>query len=402
MKKFDIFLIQCNPILLLVGYVLMHSVLSLMGQNTRVASVIFDGVLLFMSIYIIAVCSKDFIIEKGKSLLTVLSVLLILYALRMVFDVYAGPFSMEIPHSSMWNDILLTVGGSFFPTWAMISSRKYIKLDAVVKGVFIAGLIACVFAFLNIRINGFSYEEGRLTLGGGLHTLALARLGAIEVIAALHMFLNGGKKRICYVAGILIGGFIALASGSRGGVAGVVVAIGIYMVVGARKRPLLMALGAILVFLFMLDVVQILEWVGNYFPVFSDRMLDSIVESDQGGRELLRQKAVNLIYENPIIGYGYRLSSDSTGYGPHHGILEVLLCLGIPVGALFCYFVYLKGAIYSVAMMSDKRYVFPCLMAVFSFVTSMSSSSLSTNSFDFSMALLGVAYYYNYKMIKRT
>ena len=393
------FLIQLNPILFLMGYMLMHSFLGFaFGGGSRTASVAFNGVLLALSIFIIMICSKDFIIEKGRSFLTFFSVLLMLYALRMVTDIFIGPFSTVLPHSQMWDDVLMIVGGAFFPTWAMISSRKHIDVQKIATGVFWTGLFACVFFLLGLLRNGLglSFEDERLDVGGSLHSLALARLGAIEVLAALHMLINSKKKMLLYLFGLIIGLFVSLASGGRGGITGVIIAVGVYSVMAMRKNGAALLVSILGVIIFIINFETILLWLGNYFPVISNRMLLTITEGDLSDRDILYDMAYQRIIEHPLFGFGYRLKADATGYGPHNGILDVVLCLGIPMGVVFAFFVYIKGSIYSMIMMEDRSLAFPCLLSIFALASSISSSSVPTGSFDCAIALLGITYYYHY------
>lgn len=378
----------------------MHSFLGFaFGEGTRVASIAFNGILLVLSIHIILICSKDFIIEKGHPFLTFFSVLMMLYALRMVLDIYEGPFSSVLPQNKMWDDVLMVVGGAFFPTWAMISSRKYIDIKIIATGVFWTGLFACVFFLLDLLRNGLglSFEDDRLDVGGSLHSLALARLGAIEVLAALHMLINSKKRILFHLLGLAIGLFVCLASGGRGGITGVVVAVGVFSVMAMRNKKGAQLICLLGVLLFAINIESILLWLGNYFPVISNRMLLTFTEGDLSNRDILYDMAYQRIQENPLMGFGYRLKADATGYGPHNGILDVVLCLGIPLGVLFVYFVYIKGSLYSMKMMVNHSLAFPCLLAVFALASSISSSSVPTGSFDCAIALLGIAYYYSFK-----
>lgn len=382
----------------------MHSFLGFaFGGGSRIASVAFNGVLLALSLYIMLICSKDFIIEKGRSFLTFFSTLLMLYALRMVIDVYVGPFSRVIPQGQMWDDVLMIVGGAFFPTWAMISSRKYIDIQAIAAGVFWTGLFACIFFLLGISRNAFglSFEEERLDAGGSLHSLALARLGAIEMLAAFHVLINKHSRKFLYLFGLIIGLFVCLASGSRGGITGVFIALSVFSVMSIRKKRVPLIISFLGVVLFVLNIEPILVWLGNYFPIISARMLDTVMEGDLSNRDILYNMAYQRISENPLLGYGYRLKADLTGYGPHNGILDVVLCLGIPIGIVFTFFVYIKGSIYSMKMMVERCFAFPCLLSIFALASSFSASSVPAGSFDCAIALLGISYYYHY-LGKRT
>ncbi len=399
MSKVKYYIIQYNAVLFLLGYLLMHAVSFVAFDGaSRSASIVYDAFQAILSLYVMGVCYKNIVVEPRRSLLTALAIIMTLYAVRIFIDIFVGPFSTILSSQVMWNDFLQIVGVSFLPTWSIISSRKHIDIEKVSEGVFWVGLIVCVLIVLGFRLRGMvdSFEEERITAGGGLSSLAIAKVGAIEVIAALYMLLNGKKNKIIYIVGLILGGFIMLASGSRGGVAGCVIAIAVYLIWSTRKKTLLMLLGVTAVVLFFVNLVPILMWLSDYFPVLSNRMLAAVIEADQSGRQTLREQALYLISDNSIFGYGYRLNTDVSGYGPHNGLLEVFLCLGLPIGILFSYFIYAKGIWYALLMIEDRRFVFASLMAIFAIVSSMSGSSLSTSSFDFALAFVGIAYYYHF------
>lgn len=399
MSKIKYLYIQFHASVFLLGYLLMHTVLSaITGGASHGASIAFNGFMLVSSIYVMAICHGDIIIEHGKNFLNVFSIVMILYSLRMFFDIYSGPFSMIVPLKNMWDDFLRTVGGTFLPTWAIISSRRYIDIEKISTLSFWFGLVTCLFTIYILQTQGItSYEEGRVDLSSGLHSLSLVKLGAIEIIAALHVIINNKKKLIWFVGclGLILGGFIALISGSRGGVVGVVIAIAVYIIMRNRKRPLLMLVSSIVVMIFIINIVPILTWISDFFPVFGNRMLEAVIDMDTSNRDILWEQAMGFILENPVLGYSYRLNTDLTGYGPHNGILEVALCLGIPIAALFVYYAYIKAFKYATIMMLDHRYIFVSLITVFAIVSSMSSTSLSNGIFDFAISIVGIAYYYS-------
>jgi len=394
------YIIQYNAVLFLLGYLLMHAVSFVaFGGASRTASIAYDAFQSILSLYVICICYRDFFIEPQKPLFSALAIIMILYTVRIYIDIFSGPFSRILSKQVMWNDFLQIVGVSFLPTWSLICSRKYINIEIISNGVFWVGLAVCVLTTLGFHFLGMmdSLEEERMSAGGGLNTLALAKIGAIEIIAALYMLFNYKKNKIIYFVGLAIGFYVMMASGSRGGVAGLVIAIAVYLTWATRKKQFLMLIGVITVVLFFVNLIPILIWLSDYFPIFSNRMLATIIEADQSGRQELREQALKLIFENPIFGYGYRLNADITGFGPHNGILEIFLCLGIPVGIFFTYFVYAKGVWYALLMMADRRFIFASLMAIFSIVSSMSSNSLSTGSFDFALVFIGIAYYYHFR-----
>lgn len=403
MSKTNIFIIQLHAVMLLLGYYFVHSVVGVMtGGSTRLTSIIYDGVQLAMSLYVLAICRRDLRIEKRCSSLSFLLVLMLLYALRIVYDMFSGPFVGRIPQAWFLNDFLTIAVCTFTAVWAIIVSRKWLDLDKIVRLVFWLGIITIVCVIYTIRVNGVgdSYQNERLDGGQGLGTLALCKIGAIEAIASIHLLLNPKRNKalvLFFLLGLIIGGWLMFASGSRGGVVGFVIALGVYFLFSSR-RSILLSLAAILVVLLVIaNIVPIILWVSDYFPVFGQRMLNAILENDQSSRQELRNLAIQHILENPLLGFSYRLNPIETGFLPHNGVLDVFLALGVPIGILFVFFVYIKGFIMSVKMMTNRYFFFPTVIAVSAIVSSMSSSSLSNGGFDFAVAFVAIMYYYYYK-----
>ena len=404
MNKTRYFVIQLNAVMLLLGYWFFHAIVTLViGESSRVMSIVFDGIQLIMSLYVIAVCHRDFVIEEKGTGLVFFSILLVLYSLRMFIDMIGGPFVGKLPTEVFLNDILLTVVGTFIPVWSFIISRKYIDVDTVVKFIFWVGLIIILAVRLNAQNIGNIdvYEEERMSGGQGLGSLVLVKVGAFVVMAAIHLLLNPLSKRkylkIFYVLGLMMGVWIALASGARGGVVGLVIAVGTYFVFSSRHTVFLIVIAVIAVILVIVNIVPILTWLSDFFPVFGRRMLATVIENDQSDRQELRRQAIEITLNHPFFGYSYRMLPTPTGFRTHNGILEVSIALGIPVTILFIYFVYIKGVFLSLKNMINKSLIFPTTAAIFALSSSMSSSSISNGAFDFSVCFLFIACYYYLK-----
>lgn len=395
-KKYNI--IQLHAALTLLGYWCIHSLVTLaIGNSTRFVSIGYDAFQFVLSAYVVIVCFRDIPVGFKKSYLSIFSILMALYSFRMVLDMIGGPFQGLLPQRVFMNDIMQTVLHTFTGAWAMIASRKYLDIDRLAKLTFYFGLVTILAAIASLRSGniGISYDEERLSYGGGLGTLALVKIGAIEVIAAFHLFLNSEKRRYFYLLGVVLGFWLSLASGSRGGVAGLVIAFLFYWILASRKNILLAVIAILGAILFIVNIEPILIWLEDYFPIISRRMLNTIQEHDEGNREILRQAAMERIWENPFFGYSYRLRADLTGYGPHNGILDYMLALGIPLGLLFVIVVYVRGVVMAARMVIDRRLFFPSVLAVFALTASMSGNA-TDSVFCFSVVLLGSAYYYRY------
>lgn len=389
-------IIQLHAVMLLLGYWFAHSLVTLIiGESSRTISVSYNGIQLMFSFYVMLICRKDFKIEKKRYFLFIYSCLLALYSIRMVYDMFYGPFTSVLPRSVFWADILNVVFHSFVGAWAMIVSRKYLDINKIAKLTYWTGFFIILATIITLNLQGLTdiYEEERLDQGGGLGTLALVKIGAIEVISALHMLLNAKKFRIIYLIGLILGLWMTLASGSRGGFVGLVIALLVYWLLSSTKNLFFTIVAICGVGYVLLNIETIILWIGDYFPIISRRMLLTLNESDEGNRELIREWAFDRIRENPLLGYSYRLKADLSGYGPHNGILDFVLALGIPIGFVYAMTVYVRGLIIAFRMMRNLSLFFPTVMGIFVLVVSMTGNSYNT-VFCFSIVLLVASYYY--------
>ena len=402
MRKTHYFIIQLHAVLSIMGYWCMHSILTaLFGGASSIASITYDALQLIVSLHVMMICKKDFMIERGRTMLSFYSIILMLYSLRMVFDMVIGPFTSQVTMGMFLNDILLTVFHTFTAVWAMITSRKFLDINMIARILFIMSFVTVLLILITYFKGNldYDYEEQRMSGGRGLGSLALAKIGAITVLSAIHLLLNDRRKKLklLYVFGVIIGLWLALASGSRGALVALIIALAIYWVFASRRNVYLLipALAAIL--LILIYFVPILVWLSDYFPVFGNRMLATIIENDQSGRQELRNQAIQLISDNPLIGYSYRLLPTETGYSPHNGILDIFLALGVPIGILFIIFAYIKPIIISIKIMPRRDTFLATTMCVLFITNSMSGGSIDEPGFGFGICLLASVYYYGTK-----
>lgn len=400
MNNTKIFVIQLHAVMSLLGYWFFHSMVILaLGSSSTMFSIGYDAIQLLLAFYVIYICRRDIVVESGCTQLKFFSLLLVLYTVRMVYDMVNGPFIGQVSTSMFITDIIHTVGGNFVSIWAIIISRKYIDIDKIVRLVFWMGFATIVAVLLKAdAIGGSNYEEERMDGGQGLGSLALAKLGAIVFMASIHLLFNNEKRRVMkaiYFAGLIISGWLTLASGSRGAVAALVIALGVYFIFSTRRNPLLAVMAVVSVILVVINIVPILMWLSDYFPVFGQRMLLTILEDDQSGRQEIRRQAWEVTINHPFFGYSYRLFGSEAGFRAHNGILEVSIALGIPITLLYVYFVYVKGMLIAVKNMVNRNLLFPTTMGIFALAASMSSSSISNAVFDFAFCILVIACYYN-------
>lgn len=399
MTKTQYAIIQFHAAVSILGYWCIHSILGIVSSSVNsTTSILYDGFQLMLSLYVIFICRNNMQIGRHCSTLLFYMFLLFLYLIRVFIDMVDGPFSLILPTSIFMNDMFRFIG-TFTAAWAMIASWKYLNLQKIANYVFWIGFVTIICVRAKLVSMGLidAYLEERMDAGRGLGTLALVKLSAAEVCASIHLLVSryktGIPHKILYILGIIIGLWLNLASGSRGGVVGLVLALGFYWIFSSRRHIFLNVLSLTSIVLIIVYVVPILEWLSHFFPIMSNRMLLTLLENDQSGRELIRQQAWTLILEHPILGYSYRLLPTPTGYGAHNGILNITLALGIPIGFLFIYFVYLKVIIMSIRLTGNNSNLFAVTMAIFALVISISGSGVADSCFNFSIILLAATYY---------
>ncbi len=406
MSKTKYFIIQLHAVMSIMGYWCMHSILGvLVGETSSMVSIAYDGMQLMLSLYVMSICRKDFMIEKGRTMLSFYFLILFLYSLRMFFDILIGPFSTIVPMGMFLNDILLTVFHCFTATWAIITSRKYLDINMIASILFLMSLVTVVFILIGFDTQGLmnQYEEERMDAGRGLGTLALAKIGAVTALVAMHLFLNDKKRFLkpFFILSIILGVWLLLGSGSRGTLAGLILTLAVYWTFASRHNKFLQIVVITVTLLLLINIVPLLIWLSDYFPVMGQRMLATILENDQSGRELLRNQAVQLILDNPLFGYSYRLGVTETGYSTHNGILSIFLALGIPIGLLFVFFIYVKPIVVAIKLMPKRDTFLATTMSVLFIINSMSGSSITESCFNFSICLLASVYYYGTKQNER-
>lgn len=387
-------IVQINAVMTVLGFMLLHAVLGLfVGDTGRTVSYAYRVIQLILSLYVIVLLFKEARIGKMPSFLSIYVVLMVLFSIRMFYDKLYGPFVGAVPQSDFTENILTTVVGTFLPAFSIIASRKHLDFDYIAKLLFWGGLISLAGALVEALRFGIVIQEDRMEVGRAFGVLQIAQMSALVIISAVHLFINEKKLKIIYVLGAVFAFVIVMATGARGGVVGMVIAIGLYFIVSSKKNKGLFLVVIIATVLFYINLVPILKSMKSVFPIFSQRMLETVVDKSTGGRDPLFEEAKRLIFENPIIGFSYRLNADSTGYSCHNGILDIMLALGIPIGILFVFEYYIKGMIMSLKRMVDKRFMFPTAVYIFSLVAAISGSSITNTTFCFSIGMLGAACY---------
>lgn len=394
MSKIAYNYIQIFAAVALMGYWCTNSIATFaFGDTPSIVSIAYWAVLLAMSIIVMRICRRDIQIRDNRFLMCY-TVIMFAYVIRMFIDMVFGPFVGEVPNTMFLTDILVVGCGVFVTTFALMSCRHYLDINNICKLIYWIGFIIILIIphITELDVDNMQDAEERMDAGRGMGSLAIVKVGVIEIIVAIHLILNN-KRKYLYIPGLLFAIWTTLAAGSRGGLIALIVALFYYLIINSRKNIFKLLLVVVCLCAVIVYIIPILEWISEYFPVIGYRMLETVVENDQSGREVLREKAYELIYNNPVLGYSYRLVPMPTGYRCHNGILDIFLAFGIPIGLLVLYVAYFKSIIMATSLMDKKEYFMPVVMTIWVLVASMSGSGITDATFCFTMCLLGTIYY---------
>lgn len=395
MNKKSYYYIQFFAAISLMGFWVTNALCTLYwGDTTSAISIAYRAALTCMAIFAIYLCRQDIHIERQNTFQRAYVFIMCAYTLRMLYDTALGPYVGIVPHQNLINNIFFTCISVFFTAYALLICRNHLNINNICSIVYILGLIIIIIVpyIVDIETLLSSDSEERMDAGRGLSTLALMKIGAIEVIASLHLLLNK-KMRLLYIPGLILGLWLCLSSGSRGGLVALIIALGVYWLITSRKNILINMIVICGIVAVCINIIPILEWISQYFPVFGNRMLETIVDNDQSGREVLRERAYELIMDNPTIGYSYMLSPTETGYGCHNGILDIFIAFGIPLGLLCLYYIYVKPLSMSIKMFNTKQHFFAFIMPIWVIIASLSGAGFTDSTFAFAMCIMSSTFY---------
>jgi O-antigen ligase len=223
------------------------------------------------------------------------------------------------------------------------------KSGRIVAAIWLSSLVYAVAQLL--ELNGLTRIQS--TVIDGLVADRVAVLGGDENFAACFISLSvlaGAiygfgivpskcRFRLLALAGSGVGFCAILKTGSRGGLAALLVGLIAILFTTARRVQRLKC-AAVLAILLGVITLGVL-----HNPAFKARVLSSVADGETAGRTVIWSEAVRLFGDSPICGFGSRMClyklGEKTGHdlrGTHNLFLAVLLSSGVIGLAFFLYF----------------------------------------------------------------
>lgn len=336
MKGFNIVKIHTVfYILLFVGFTIVSMVPDVFSLNSRIITVPFRAVVLFLSIAVIfyAVYTKSSN-KFGKTEFFFIAFWLFYFIKAIVtFNTYAFSETIALTENEIY---LRIIGITFIPSLAVLTIKeKDIDYSLFLKCIYyVLYIILLINVFVGIKYNFQGRSSGIMSM----YSISFGHLGVSLALLSIYKLLYEVKRGYMLaipILGTILGLYILYASGSRSPlIAFILCSCFIFYLKNKLKY-----LGLFLLFLCTAVASLIYFRPQNtaidHSSSFLNRVSDMIVSGDSSGRGELYRQGITIFTENPIFG-GRILYFD--GMYPHTIFIEVLMATGIIGLLLYLFF----------------------------------------------------------------
>jgi hypothetical protein len=267
------------------------------------------------------------------------------YITRMTFDTLLSSKFLFRDPQEYW---IWAIGGSFIPMIAFArQDPKNLNWGKIYFWIYfwflLAGVFLCVFASQTVTVAGYgSYDSGRLSLPS-LNPIALGHVGTSILLLAMHGLLNLKlstlKRILASVPGILIGGYLMIASNSRGPLFATIGCFIFLLLAVKGKKKGTIALFSTVGILTFIPIAVYLEntyKISTYSRLFNQNFFEEENVASRSAKYVVAMSDFSL---SPFLGRGLE-PSDGSAY-PHNIVVESFLSMGIFPGFAIIVFISL-------------------------------------------------------------
>jgi len=385
-NKFRInhFFSNLNVIVILIGYPLITSIfIPLLGNQdiaTRTVTIPFR--IFALGITLITL----FLNFKSKTRLPlplkIFFLFWILFLLRMLYDLEIST-EYFIPPQFKQQVWLVAIAICFIPMFSLAKSISKIDFNLVLKYIFVAcNIILIISLFTAIRDTS---EYVRVEANPALNSIELGQFAITATIISLYRFITGEnnslKNRVIYIIIALLGVYVALRTGSRGPIVGLILVLSFWYSLKEKKISKSFFKFSSLVLIILVFKNYILQLFGSISPIIALRIFAAIKGKDNS--VLYREESYNWFFnrflEHPL--YGSHFARLQNGFYPgyaHNIFLDIMLGLGVLGLGLFLY-VLIKAFINVRKHIISKNNYWVGLIMMQVFFLSLSSGAFYAN-----------------------
>ena len=332
------FIAQLYVFLSLLGYQLATTLLLPLSSDAEILSTTvtypYRAVVFVLAFFLIVASPVNRQVQRQNRMTVLYVVFMFVYFIRILVDIFIRQiYVLPSWRSTVLQYMFIVVIPAIL---AMLRSVQYIDFQKLSKWMFWGGVVLLVALILNQNtLIQIEYEV--MTRGEGNVAMGSLNLGYSCVVVSLIALSvlsgdNRGKlfRRLFVWLVFLVSFVIMLRAASRGPLV-TFIAIMLFFVFSRIKNKVFgIFLTLFIILVFWINLSGIIELLGNISPLMEERMLTTLDEGNSSGRDVLAQQAMDLFYQNPIVGKQFVLND---GFYSHNSILDVMIGLGV-FGAL--------------------------------------------------------------------
>jgi hypothetical protein len=377
----------------IAGYALVSAVPPLIGVESRVVSIPYRALALGLALMVIFLAYRRRQFYRGAAWFPLLTFWLF-YTVRIVVDTEFRPVQLG---RGLSDYVLWAFGTCFIPLVAFFQDPGEEALRLAAKYTFWFCLGASALALyvtyreLSLGISA-AYSSGRIG-SDTLNPVSLGHLGVSLSLLSIYYFpLQRWYNRVLLVLAMIVGLFIAGASGSRGPVVAFGAAVLFLLASGLRgisPRTLAIRLAAV-----VFCAWALVQGASLIEGTFGFRIV-SRFQSDNQISRLSSQEHLNLatdaqreFMEHPL--FGNALEETNSQEYPHNIALESFMATGVLGGFMFSAFLlWALVAGFSLARAPAHRWI--ALLLVQQVVAGLTAGALSYSSATWCLSVAAIA-----------
>jgi O-antigen ligase len=326
-----------------VGYPLLSAILGAFDAYARIFSIIFRAFMLLGSLFLIYLAAQRVPRKEwGGFVVVAFCALWVMLLARFAWDSSFVTIPLPLP----WFELLLQmVGTALIPTIALFQAPSERAFDIARRITLFGGVIAGLFlvvAVIRIVIESDSLAAFARLGTQELNSITLGHIGTTVVIVALlgRPLPRAGSQFVRVLDSLpvrltagLIGGFLAIASASKGPIVALICAMTVWQVAriaqaGSARAVFVAIVRLGLVFAAMVALAIFLALFAQVTVI--DRFVDFGTTTDYSTNERM------IVWTNAMLSFegspwwGSSFVEIKGRFYPHNLFLEVLMAIGIP------------------------------------------------------------------------
>jgi hypothetical protein len=326
----------------LLGYQLVTTMLLPLSSDAEVLSTSvtypYRALVFVMAFFLVVASPANRQSNQNQNMTILYVIFMLVYFIRILIDIFVRQIYV-VPswRSTVLQYMFLVVIPAIF---AMLRCVYYIDYQKLNRWLFWGGVVLLVMLILNQNtLIQIEYEE--MTRGESNVAMGSLNLGySCAVVSFIALSVLTGMKRSkvlhrLFVWLVLLVSFvIMLRAASRGPLVTFFAIILFFLFAKIKNKVLGAVISLLVVLILWVNLGAILSFLGSISPLMEERMLNLLVEGNSSGRDSLSAQALDLFYQNPILGKQFVLN----GFYTHNSILDVMIGLGF-FGALVWVFI---------------------------------------------------------------